>query len=173
MQKTKIRLAIAAIAILAASAAILTSCDKSELNMDLDKHTKALSLPDSDCPIGVDIEGPYNPGKTVFCDNGQIQCCDYSQTGNCWRPIIKVDTIRLNMLVSNGPSFVVEFFSGEEWKDYWPDIDIETLDKLRTGEYYFYKIDRSETSCFYAATKSTVIDATTEYLVVLPVEFSI
>lgn len=173
MQKTKIRLAIAAIAILAASAAILTSCDKSELDMNLVEQTKLASVPDDDCAVVPDIEGKYNPGKLLVCSSGLPTNCDYSIKGNCSRPAVVVDTLITNCLVSNGPSFVVEFFSGEVWKNYWPNIDTETIDKLVSGEYYFHKIKRSQTSWFYVATKSVVIDTNTEYLVALPVKLEI
>lgn len=169
MQRTYLKLSL--LAVLVAGATMIISCEKEATKTDSIMQLKSQSLDenDDDCSIKPDIPGVYNPGESCYCDAGLITHCNYKKPGNCFKPVIIKPGAGLDELVLDGPDAVAKFFSGETWKVYWSNIDDETIEKLVSGEYYFHKMYRSENSSFYAASKSKVINADAEYLIVLPV----
>ena len=162
---------IASIAIFGIGTLVFTSCEKEATKNDSVLQLK--SLPSDDCDIKPDIPGLFNPGATRYCKAGLITHCDYTERGNCYKPVIIQPKSGLDEIVSGGPDAVAKFFSGDVWKKYWPTIDNETIEELVSGEYYFHKMYRSEDSYFYAASKSKVINSDIEYLIVLPVITSV
>lgn len=169
MRKSYFKFAL--LAVLAAGATMVTSCEKEATKNDSVLQLK--SLPSDDCDTKPDIPGLFNPGATRYCEAGLITHCDYTEKGNCYKPVIIQPKSGLDEIVSGGSDAVAKFFSGDVWKKYWPTIDNETIEKLVSGEYYFHKMYRSEDSYFYAASKSKVINSDIEYLIVLPVITSV
>ncbi len=168
MSKTRIVLATVATALVAGTA-IFTSCEKegSNENASLMQTKEASGYPCGQTPH---VPGSCNPGATIMCSDGLPDHCNYSIPGNCLREIrISISIEQVDMAVSGGPSSVGKFFSGEEWKNFWPELDSEIIAELATGKYYLHKMQRSENDYFYVATKADKLEAGIEIYLVMPV----
>lgn len=123
------------------------------------------------CGQAPHIQGPYNPGLTVLCeDDGLPHYCNYTIPGNCLQEVsIPGLSEQLDMVVSEGPGYVGKFFSGKGWKKIWPNLDSKIVEELATGYYYLHKIERSEKRSFYVATKSSKLEPGIDIYTVIPV----
>ena len=172
MTKKKIKLAIACTAILTVGTTILVSCSKEEATeTNMVEQLESLSNSGKGYPIKDDIPGSHSSGESCYDEYGRLTHCNYSVEGNCGKPIVIVVSKlnNLDMVVSGGSNAVANFFSSDEWKDYWPTINSEAIKELSSGNYYLHKIERSEKSYFYVATTSKELNTNEDYLIVLPV----
>ncbi|MBO7201359.1 MAG: hypothetical protein J6V54_08210 [Bacteroidales bacterium] len=169
MQKTKVILASVA-TVLVAGTVLFTSCEKEGSNETVLLEQSKATGDGYPCGQRPNIPGPYNPGLTVMCSDNLPDYCDYTQPGNCLQEIrISLNSDQLDMVVSGGPKAVGEFFSGEEWRNFWPDLDADTVATLASGDYYLHKRLRLDNECFYVATKSSTLEAGIEIYLVMPV----
>ncbi len=167
MKKTKVILASVA-TVLVAGTTLFTSCEKETNEGTAFLQKTVIGNPCGDEPH---VDGPFARGLTVDCPIDNLPSyCNYKVQGDCLREVtISTSSTLLDMVVSGGPSSVGEFFSGEEWKRFWPELDSETIATLASGEYYLHKMQRSENRCFYVATKSSTLEAGIEIYLVMPV----
>ena len=170
MKKTKVILASVA-TVLVAGTVLFTSCEKEGSNENASLVQTKATGGEYPCGQAPHIPGSVVPGETVLCTDGLPHYCNYTKPGNCLLevPASALSSTHLDMAVSGGPSSVGNFFSGEEWKRFWPDLGSETVAALASGEYYLHKMQRSENRCFYVATKSSTLEAGIEIYLVMPV----
>ena len=169
MKKTKVILASVA-TVLVAGTVLFTSCEKEGSNENASLVQTKATGDEYPCGQAPHIPGNVVPGETVPCSDGLPDYCNYTKPGNCLREVtISKLSEQLDMVVSGGPSSVGEFFSGEEWKRFWPDLDADAVATLASGEYYLHKRLRSDNAYFYVATKSSTLEAGIEIYLVMPV----
>ena len=167
----KIRIILTSVATaLVAGVTLFTSCEKEGSNENASLMQTKVADDEYPCGQAPHIPGNVVPGETVLCSDGLPHYCNYTKPGNCLREVtVSKLSEQLDMVVSGGPSSVGEFFSGENWKKFWPNLDSRTVAELATGKYYLHKKLRSRNSCFYVATKASKLEAGVEIYLVMPV----